>query len=330
MMPRSISNFSRFAWSALVYNIFVILFGAFVRATGSGAGCGEHWPLCNGVVLPRPERIETVIEFTHRITSGITLILAFIFVIWAWRTYSRGSVIRKTAGLVLFFTITEALVGAGLVLFGLVQDNDSVARAISMMVHLVNTFLLLASIALTAYWSTIGPPERISLHGVSAVLAMIGCASILVLGASGAITALGDTLFPSTSLVEGLKSDFADTSHYLIQLRVYHPAIAVTVGVLLFCITYIIRRKIHNAQIDNLTNILFVLYIVQILIGIMNVALLAPVWLQIVHLLQSNMIWISFVLLTGEVLGDLSPGTVHQEVYKTVEQFTGQNVVDRK
>jgi heme A synthase len=329
-MPHSLSKFSRFAWSVLVYNIFVILLGAFVRATGSGAGCGKHWPLCNGVVLPRPERIETIIEFTHRITSGITLILAVVLVLWAWRSYSRGNIIRKTAGLVLFFTITEALVGAGLVLFGLVQDDDSVARAISMMVHLVNTFLLIACIALTAHWSSTKTPEKISFRGVSAVLAILGCMSILVLGASGAVTALGDTLFPSASLAEGLKSDFAETSHYLIRLRVYHPAIAVTVGALLYIITIFIRRNNKKNQVENFSNILFVLYALQIIIGIMNVILRAPVWLQIIHLLQSNLIWISFVLLTGEVLSNLSPGTAHQEVNKPVEQFTGQNVVDRK
>src|SRR5512133_3410826 len=124
-------RFSRFAWAVLAYNIFVVLFGAFVRASGSGAGCGQHWPLCNGVILPQPQRIQTVIEFTHRLTSGLTLILVALLVVWAWRAFPRGSLLRKSSATALFFTITEALVGAGLVLFQLVEQNDSVYRAVS-------------------------------------------------------------------------------------------------------------------------------------------------------------------------------------------------------
>ena len=113
------SGFSIFAWAALVYNLFVILWGAFVRASGSGAGCGNHWPLCNGEVVPRPQQIETLIEFIHRISSGLTLVLAVILVVWAWRIFDRGMKIRWSAAAVLFFTVTEAIVGAALVLLQL-------------------------------------------------------------------------------------------------------------------------------------------------------------------------------------------------------------------
>ncbi len=45
--------FSRYAWGVLLWNVLVALWGAYVRATGSGAGCGSHWPTCNGEILPR-------------------------------------------------------------------------------------------------------------------------------------------------------------------------------------------------------------------------------------------------------------------------------------
>ncbi len=318
-MKLSFSSLSRFAWATLAYNILVILFGAFVRATGSGAGCGAHWPLCNGVVVPRPERIETVIEFTHRITSGITLPLALFLVWWVWRSYPRGNPIRISAVLVVFFTITEALVGAGLVLFQLVENNDSVARAISMAVHLINTFLLTASLALTAWWATVGKPARIHVRGLSGILILIGGIAMLLLGASGAIAALGDTLFPSTSLVEALREDFSPTAHYLIQLRVFHPAIAVSVGIYLFLVTAWIRRITSGERLEIFTNVLFVLYLLQIIIGVVNVALLAPVWMQIVHLLVTNLIWITFVLFSSEVFSGLTISLVHQPVNEPVQ-----------
>jgi len=318
-MKNPASKFSRLAWGALIYNVLVILFGAFVRATGSGAGCGAHWPLCNGVIIPRPERIETVIEFTHRLTSGITLPLVIILVWLAWKIFPRTSLVPKSAALALFFTITEALVGAGLVLFQLVEDNDSIARALSMIIHLVNTFLLTGSLALTAWWAAAGEPDKIRVRGLSAILVLAGAAAMLVLGASGAVTALGDTLFPARSLAEALREDFSPAAHYLIQLRVYHPAIAVSTGVYLFLSTAWIRRRANNERIEFFASSLFILYLLQLVIGIVNVALLAPVWMQIVHLLVTNLIWITFVLMTGEVLGRFSVSLVHQAVDQPIQ-----------
>lgn len=307
----NLSKFARYCWVTLVYNILVILFGAVVRATGSGAGCGSHWPLCNGQVIPRPEQVETIIEFTHRLTSGLVLVLAVVLVVWAWRIYKRGSLVRRSAALVLFFTITEALVGAGLVLFGWVADNDSIARAISMMVHLVNTFLLVGSLAVTAWWASHGEPTQVRLKGLSAILFLIGVVAMLILGASGAVTALGDTLFPANSLMEGIQQEFSETAHYLLRMRIFHPAIAVSVGVYLFLATSWILRK-HEGQedlrwIEPLTRTLHGLYLAQIILGVINVALLAPVWMQIVHLLVTNLIWITFILVGTVLFSRLNP-----------------------
>jgi protoheme IX farnesyltransferase len=230
---------------------------------------------------------------------------------------------RVSSGLVLFFTITEALVGASLVLYGWVGTNDSVARAISVMVHLVNTFLLLAAITTTAWWATEGVPERLSLHGISGPFLLLGAAAILLLGASGAITALGDTLFPSGSLAQGFQEDFSPTAHYLIRMRVYHPGIAVSVGIYLFLVTGYIRRKMTAPYLSGITNILFGLYAAQILLGIINIALLAPLWMQVIHLLISNLVWVAFVLMTVVVLGNPALRLEHHEIQDSVRQVPG-------
>lgn len=327
-MTQTRSSFAKFAWGVLAYNLLVILIGAFVRATGSGAGCGAHWPLCNGVVIPRPQQIETVIEFTHRITSGGTLILVALLVFYAWRLYPKGNPIRLSAGLTGLFTITEALVGAGLVLFQLVADNDSVARAISMMVHLINTFLLIGWCAVTAWWAINGTPQKTSLHGISGSLIIVGFVLMLLLGASGAVTALGDTLYPSSSLAEGLRDDFSPTAHYLIRMRIYHPAIAVSVGFYLAAVTWWIRRGFNQHEngekIERLSNILFGFYVLQLILGVINVALLAPVWMQLVHLLVSTLIWITFVLMGTVVFGStrLAPGLKDHPVHYPVGEVT--------
>lgn len=305
------SAFAKYAWFVLAFNIGVILWGAYVRATGSGAGCGSHWPLCNGVVIPRSENIETLIEFTHRLSSGVAFLLVIGLLVWAWRAFPKGSFVRKGAAFSMVFMITEALVGAGLVLLELVAENDSIARAVSISIHLVNTFLLLACLTLTAWWSSGGKP--IDLTGKTSYLWLLGLAfiSMLVLGISGALTALGDTLFPVSSLTEGLIQDFSPSAHFLVRLRLLHPTIAVLVGVYLIVISGVIAFRQSSLNQKLLRRMLTLLVVLQLLAGLVNVYLLAPVWMQLVHLLLSDLIWITLVIFAVETL---SPDTRERPV----------------
>ena len=145
------SGLAKYAWFVLAYTVLVILWGAFVRATGSGAGCGSHWPTCNGEVIPRPETLETWIELSHRLTSAFLGILVIGLVIWAWRQHGVAHRVTKGAIWTLIFVIIEGAIGAGLVLLELVADNPSSARAIWMGGHLINTLILLAINTATAY-----------------------------------------------------------------------------------------------------------------------------------------------------------------------------------
>jgi heme A synthase len=304
-------TFARLAWGALGYNLLVILFGALVRATGSGAGCGSHWPLCNGVVLPRNASTETLIELTHRVGSGFCLILAIVLVAAARRAFLPGHPSRKGAWAVLALTVVEALVGAGLVLLELVADNDSVARAVVLGVHLFNTFLLVAALALTAWWGlTPGrldarTPGRLGIWRNEAarglLLVLLG---LLVVGISGAVTALGDTLFPAGTLAEGLRQDVSPTAHFLVQLRVLHPLLAVSVGLVLVALSLrLLNRKVspRTATVARATGILVLM---QLALGVVNMVLLAPTALQLLHLLMADLVWVAAVLLTASVAAE--------------------------
>ena len=296
-------KFAVYAWSVFFYNLLVIAWGAYVRATGSGAGCGAHWPLCNGVIIPREPRIETIVEFSHRVSSGLTLVLVAILVIWAWRAFGKGSLVRKAAVFTVVFTLTEAMVGAGLVLFELVAENTSLVRAFSMMVHLVNTYLLLGALTLTAWWAARGEPERLAWPGINGVILVVGLVGMLVLGASGAVTALGDTLFPAASLAEGIQQDLSPTAHFLIRLRVLHPVIAASVGVYLLAAVFWLRSGRRMTIQTKITNLLIGLFACQLALGILNIYLLAPVWLQMIHLVMSDLIWAALVLATESWFG---------------------------
>src|ERR1039458_6507057 len=299
-MPRS---FARYAWAVLAYNLGVVLWGAFVRATGSGAGCGNHWPLCNGTATLHSASAATIIEFTHRVTSGLDLALVALLVVWAFRAFPRRHPVRLGATLSALFLITEALLGAALVLLEHVAKNASVSRAYSLSTHLVNTLTLLACLALTAWWSTerVGQAVPPALpRGRAVWMAGVSLASVAVLGVSGAIAALGDTLFPASSLAAGLAQDLDPAAHIFLRLRIFHPLIAAAVGawLLFYAVSAASRRPDVAARAWSLVALLGA----QIVAGVVNLLLLAPVWMQIVHLLLADLLWITLVLLSAAML----------------------------
>ena len=290
-----------FAWLTLAYNIGVILWGAYVRASGSGAGCGEHWPLCNGVVIPRDPSTATLIEFSHRLTSGLALISVVALLVWVRRACAPGHPARRGAAWTVFFMLTEAGVGAGLVLFQLVADNASMARAMFMAVHLLNTFILLASLTLTAWWLSDGAP--VSVRGRPGIAAMFGGFSLglLLVGTSGAIAALGDTLFPDSSLSAALAADLSPASHILIRLRFLHPIVAVVVGAGLMVSAGMLAKRGGRTEWRLAVGVVC-LSGLQLGLGFLNVLLLAPVWMQMIHLLVADLLWIAFVLFGATAL----------------------------
>jgi heme A synthase len=285
--------FSRFAWGVLAYNLLVVMWGAYVRATGSGAGCGSHWPLCNGQVLPRSPQAATIIEFTHRLSSGLALLLVVVLVVWAFRVFPSNHPARRSCVASLALILVEALLGAGLVLFRYVGHNASAGRAIYLSAHLVNTLLLLGAITLAAHFAAEGRPARPwRFRGPLSV----GFALTLLLGVSGAVTALGDTLFPPSSLAEGVRQDLSATAHALIRLRVLHPVIAAVVCGYLAAIAWIAARRFG---LRGRAWTLVALILAQLAAGAVNVLLLAPVWMQMLHLVLADLMWISLVLLAA-------------------------------
>lgn len=291
-------SFIYYSWAVLAYVVAVIVWGAYVRASGSGAGCGQHWPLCNGQVLPRAPELATLIEFSHRITSGLSLLLVGGLVVAAFRRFPRGGAVRQGAVASAVLLVVEAVIGAGLVLLRLVGDDDSVLRAIVIAVHLVNTFILLGSLTYTAWAATTGQVERLRLPaGGSARALVIGVLLFLAVGASGAIVALGDTLFPSSSFAEGLRQDFSPAAHFLIRLRVVHPALAILTSLYLL---YLAAR--HNAFAWLGTAVL-----AQVAVGAINMFLAAPISLQLLHLFLADLSWVALMVTAFRTVREARP-----------------------
>lgn len=285
-------RFSRYAWAVVIWNLFVIIWGAAVRATGSGAGCGSHWPLCNGEVVPRTPEIATMIEFTHRITSGLALLSVAALVYFAWRAFPKGHLARKASVWALVLILIEALLGAGLVLLEYVEQNKSFGRAIYLAAHLTNTLLLVGALVSTAWFGRRRSPQWAGLSGRWKVALLAALAA----GATGAVAALGDTVFPSTSMAAGLSAEFASDAPALLRLRLVHPLVAVAAGIFLAWIGFGLLRATGSPSSRRAGAGLATLVTVQFVAGVTDVFLLAPIWLQLVHLLLANALWIVLVV----------------------------------
>lgn len=291
------NGLAKFSWGLLAYNLGVILWGAYVRATGSGAGCGRHWPTCNGEVIPLQPSVKTLIEYSHRFTSGLALVTVLVLLLWALKSYAKGHPVRKGAWASVILMITEGGLGAGLVLFELVADNASMARVWSMGLHLVNTFLLLSALALTAFWASGGKDFSFKGQGGLGHKIYTGLGLVLIIGVTGAVTALGDTLFPPESFGAGMVADGEGGVYFLKRLRIFHPIIAVTLGLYFVYLGMKLRRPQYGPLTRRLAGWLIGLYALQLAIGGLNIYLRVPAWTQLVHLLFADLVWITLVLL---------------------------------
>lgn len=307
-----LSRFAKYAWFTLGYNVLVIIWGVFLRASKSGDGCGQHWLTCHGEVIPSAPELKTVIEFFHRVTSAVDGLVVLALLVWAFSLRrSNGSerevlVLKMAAGSFLFVVI-EGLIGAGLVLTGNTAETLTPARPLWMAGHLINTLILLAFLTMTAWYASGG--RRFDFKAERKILLFLGLgvAGILLVGISGSVAALSSMIFPSQTLSEGITKDFSGTSHVLLRLRVSHPILSVTVGFfLIFLAGWLKSKPDAGAGTKRWASVLGGLILVQLIWGAFTLLTLAPIVMQLVHLLLADAVWISFVLLSANVLADKS------------------------
>jgi heme a synthase len=299
--PGGMSQVARFAWAALYWNVAVVLWGAYVRATGSGAGCGNRWPLCNGDVVGASASGQTVVEFTHRITSVISLLMVTGLVVWCWRVTKKGDWARYSAVLAAVFLANEALLGAALVLLKHVGNDQSAGRILFLCLHFGNTLLLLATLSLTAAWLSNGSRRFTLISKWRAVGSIgLGLLATMVTGITGTIAALADTLYPATSLPSSLAQDFSSRTPALLRVRLLHPAVATIAACYVLWVIW--RSSTGRDRFSRSAIALITLLFVQVGIGMTNVLFLTPVWLQIAHLFVADALWILLVLASADLV----------------------------
>jgi cytochrome c oxidase assembly protein subunit 15 len=292
-------------WATLVYTLIVILWGAWVRISHSGDGCGASWPLCHGEVIPSAPQAKTWVEYAHRAMSGVYGLL----ILGLTATLHRRAEISREAKfwmkLTLLFMITEALLGARLVLGGLVGQNDTPARALVMSLHFLNSLFLTGSLTLTALFSgarTWRRREWSEIKGVSLRLLRRIPAGALVLflfiGMTGTVATLSNTLYPADSLLAGLFADLDPNAHYLVRLRGLHPTLGFFLGAGLTVFFYLVSEAFGTEQplLRNRGYVLSLGFAATVIVGAGTLLLHAPVPMKLLHLAFAHGLW---VLLLG-------------------------------
>jgi cytochrome c oxidase assembly protein subunit 15 len=296
---RSVKGAERFAWGVVGYNVLVILWGALVRATGSGAGCGNHWPLCNGVVIPVSPSIHTIIEFTHRMMVSGSVYAMIALIVWTFRATAKGWAARVFVVLATVLLLNEALLGALLVKLGYVTGNQSLGRVVVLSVHLSNTLLLVAALTMTAWMlRTRQRWAELQSAGTDRWIAGAGLVATLVVGVSGSLAALGDTLFPALSLRAAFAADFDANSPWLLRLRGVHPVSAAIAAAFVVWLLARARREGFTAGV----NLVLGLLALQFALGVADVVLLAPSWMQMVHLLGADLFWVALLVVAARIV----------------------------
>ncbi len=296
-------RFPLFAWGVFGYSMLVILWGYFLRISESGDGCGTDWPLCHGAVVPAAAEFPTWVEFIHRASSGLVLLLVLAMAIWAFRGFQRGHAVRKAAGAALLLTITESLFGAVLVVFGWVASDVSTARVLIRPFHVTNTFLLMAAPVLTAWWATRRTIRVPALRGRELRLVGPALAGVLALAWTGAWTGLATTAFPAETLREGM-GQYLDPEHILIHLRMSHPVLAVGVVILVGKLALETHRRFEDSTLRTLSLGVGALAAVQLVSGPVTVLMMNPVWARLLHLFLADLLWMGLVLLGASLLSE--------------------------
>ncbi len=294
-------RFARFAWALLGYTLLVILFGAVVRITGSGAGCGQHWPSCNGALLQMPQTLKTAIEYTHRATSGLSVFAIIALLVAAFRVFPRGHATRAAALMAFAMILVEALIGALLVKLRLVENDASFARILVLPLHLISTALLTGALTWCAWFAShdSAVPAGKPVPRAAWLLLCFAGLGILLVSATGAVTALGDTVYPlqHEALAARLQADQGENASLLERLRDFHPFLAVAVAAFMIYAAMLMPGYRKGSSVRRASQCLAGAVCLQVMAGVVNIWLSAPGPMQVAHLLLANLAWIAVIVL---------------------------------
>lgn len=288
--------------------VAVVIGGALVRATDSGAGCGESWPICGGQIIPEIGNYHTAIEVSHRLMTGLLGFGVIALYVLVRRDFDKDHRLRRAVVVGGILLIVESLLGASLVLFGWVEFDASIARLIVVPLHLINTFMLVGAFTVTVFFASGGKGFRIDLARTRDKLIVAGLGAILLIGATGALNALADTLIQSDALRQAEPGEFLVTEPVLRQVRAIHPFVAIVGGLAIYMLVRYLAAGEETIVRRLALGIQGIVWL-QFIVGLLNIALEVPLETQLIHLFVADLLWIGFVLIGCHLLANHTRST---------------------
>jgi cytochrome c oxidase assembly protein subunit 15 len=238
---------------------------------------------------------KTLTEYLHRLTSGFYGIFVLSLWLWNFKLFPKKTAARQASTAVLVLMILEALLGAALVLKGLVGENATIFRLVVMTCHQMNSLLLTGSTVVLALVSRPQlEPETLHIQWRNLFSNAKFWMTFMVIPATGAWAALANTLFPSQNLQEGILKDLTPDVPWILRLRIVHPVLALTIG---FYLVFRFYKKSFDSEgdVSNANLILAGVLSVALIFGMLTLLALSPVWMKLVHLTLAQVVWISIV-----------------------------------
>jgi len=300
--PEAIRRYRLFVWALVAFTVVVILSGDIVQATESGAGCGEHWPRCDGSLIPAIGDAHTAVEFTHRMVTTILSLGFIVMVIAARRLFGRGHLVWRTALAATGILIIEILLGAALVLFGWVEEDASWGRVFADSFHVVNTFMLVGAVALVAHFAAGHRGFRVDTSLRRDRYLLFAVVIVVAVAITGTLNSLADTLYFS----DQVDVDETPIAALLVTIRGIHPAVAIGGGVIALYLVHQVSAR-QPGQAENLGMAIQGVIALQFLVGIFNIVLLTPLETQIVHLTLADALWLLLLIFSAHTLQQTAP-----------------------
>jgi cytochrome c oxidase assembly protein subunit 15 len=281
--------FRRLSILSTVATFLLIGVGGLVRATKSGLGCGTDWPHCSGRLVPSLETRATIIEFSHRLTASVVVILLAALAVVAWRNRAEAPRLVKPSIAAFILVMSQAVLGAIVVKLEL--------DAVSVVLHLATALSLVALLIYIVCASSAADGKLTELHDEAVSRSaryVAGAVFLLLLLGSYVSGREAGYVFPDWPLMNGrVIPDFqveGQAIHFL------HRGFALIVGVVL--VMFVVRMSRRRAEFPltaRLAHIAAGLFGVEVMIGALNV------WTRLnsisvtFHLLIGALIWGSLV-----------------------------------
>ena len=285
-----LTYFLSYVWGLLIFTVAVIISGDIVQSTESGAGCGDSWPKCEGSLVPAIENIHTAIEFIHRALTSVLSVGYLGLLAWSYLLFGRRQLVWRSVLFSAFVLLLEILIGAALVFFGWVEDDASWGRVIVDSLHVVNTLILLASLVLILFWASESENRSISKEYSRGRFLIAAIGIVMVITITGTINSLADTLYFSDQVVV----EETPIAQLLVSVRAVHPLVAIIGAFLIVGSIYMVMED-PKVTYSGLGFGIFGILFLQIIVGILNIALLTPVETQIIHLSLADALWVLLI-----------------------------------